>query len=190
MGYAYSVFAVDLKKLKPAKNKKLFDELKEKYGDDFTEADEWFEDDIIKKGAPIRARALWELLYEKPSQTRHGFQYGYALETLCKHFGDRVDETSLTWFDDVLDPLLKKARCPTTEQLLGKGVFPMKIPPPADFPEIGTVTPAGCIAGIGAMATIRPLAGDDDNALMVIDEVRGWFDRAKAKKRGLVWFVY
>lgn len=191
VGYAYSVFAVDLGKLKPARDKKLFAALREQYADDLARADEWFDDEIVKKGAPIRARALWELLHATPSQKAHGFQYGYALELLCRHFGERVDKISLTWFDDVLDPLLKKAKRPPSARLLGKGVRPMKVPAPRDFPEIGTVTPAGCVAGIAALAAVAPFVDrDDENVVMVVDEVRGWFERAKAKRRGLVWFVY
>ena len=64
-------------------------------------------------------------------------------------------------------------------------MLPLPIPRPADFPEIGSVTPAGCIAGIGALGTIAPHA-PDENARMVIAEVR-WFE---PQKRGLVWFVY
>ena len=189
MGYAYSVFAVDLRKLRPH-GKKLFAELRDKYADDIEEADNWFDTYIIQKGAPTRLRALWQLMMKLPLQKDAGFQYGYCIEMLCKHFGERVDETSLTWFDDVLDPLLKKARCPKTDKLLGKGVFPIKIPPPADFPELGTVTPAGCAAGLRAMTAVKPLTNGDENLDMVVDEVRRWFELAKAKRRGLVWFVY
>ena len=190
MGYAFSVFSVDLKKLAKVwgkNDKKLGKAIREKYAREITEADEWFVDEIVEQGAPTRARALYELLAGKPEKKQHGFQYGYALELLCQHFGERVDQEELRNFDDVLDPLLKKAKCPKTGQLLGRHVLPLPIPRPADFPEIGSVTPAGCIAGIGALGTIAPHA-PDDNARMVIAEVRGWFERAK--KRGLVWFVY
>jgi hypothetical protein len=195
VGYAYSVYAVDLKKLKPpkgkAKIKKLFDELKEKHGADIRESDEWFDHYIVEQGAPIRLRALWELLHGTCSQKQWGFQYGYCLELLCKQFGRRIDETSLTWFDDVLDPVLKRARCPATKRLLGKGAFPLPIPAPKDFPEIGTVTAAGCISGLRAMSKVRALVvPDDENLVMVVDEVTQWFQRAKAAKQGLVTFVY
>jgi len=189
VGYAYSVYGVDLKKLKPG-GKKLFKELREKYAKDVEEADRWHDHYIIERGAPTRLRALWQLMMKLPLQKDAGFQYGYCVELMCKHFGERVDDTSLTWFSDVLDPLMKKARGPKTAALLCAGVLPMKIPKPADFPEIGTVTPAGCVAGIRALTAAKPLTGDDENLDMVVDEVMLWFKRAKAKKRGLVWFVY
>src|SRR5690348_1921903 len=107
MGYAYSVYAVDLKKLKPG-GKKLFAELREKNAKDIEEADRWFDHYIIEKGAPTRLRALWQLMMKLPLQKDAGFQYGYCIELMCRHFGERVDEASLTWFDDVLDPVLKR----------------------------------------------------------------------------------
>ena len=191
MGYGYSAYAVDLKKLKPSKNADLFEELLEEYEEDFADNFESFSEEIIEGGAPILQRALWELLRGKPSHKEHGFQYGYALEVLCKHFGERVGKEELTWFDDRLDPLLKKARCPNAAQLLGKGILPMTMPAPNDFPEIGTVTPAGCIAGLGALVTVRALVKPGDGVtMMVVDEVRGWFEAAKRKKSGLVTFIY
>ncbi|MCX5744239.1 MAG: hypothetical protein NT062_17255 [Proteobacteria bacterium] len=189
MGYAYSVYSVDLKKLRPH-GKKLFAELRATFADDLAEADEWFDTAIIEKGAPTRLRALYQLMMKLPLQKDAGFQYGYCVEMLCKHFGERVDDVSLTWFSDVLDPLLKQARCPKTDALLGAGVFPMKIPKPSDFPEIGTVTPAKCKVGARAMSLVKPLTDGDENLDMVVDEVRRWFDAGLANKRGLVWFVY
>ena len=195
MGYAYSVYAVDLKKLKPpagkAARRKLFDELREEYADDIREADEWFESYIIEQGAPIRSRALWELLHGSCSQKQWGFQYAYCLELLCKHFGRRVDDTSLTWFSDVLDPVLKKAKLPRTDVLLGKDKYPVAIPRPKDFPEIGSIEAKRCPSNAAAMTKVRALVDpDDDNLLMVVDEVTRWFARASEAKQGLVWFVY
>jgi hypothetical protein len=189
VGYAYSVYGVDLKKLRP-QGKKLFAALREKYADDVSEADDWFDTHIIERGAPTRLRALWQLMMKLPLQKDAGFQYAYCVEMLCQHFGERIDDVSLTWFSDVLDPLLKRARQPKSDTLLGKGISPIKIPKPADFPEFGTVTPAGCIAGTRAMGLVKPLTGGDQNLDMVVDEVTRWFALAKAKKRGLVWFVY
>jgi hypothetical protein len=194
VGYAYSVYTVDLKALRKLwgrgkKNNALGEEIREELEEDIADNWEAFEDDIIEHGAPLVARAMYEIFAGKPEKKEHGFQYGYALELIVQHIGQRVDDEQLTWFDDVLDPLLKKARCPNVEQMMGRGTLPLKIPMPDDFPEIGTVEPAGCIAAIGALATIRPMT-KNDNALMVIDEVRGWFEAAKKMKRGLVWFIY
>jgi hypothetical protein len=190
VGYAFSVYAVDLKKLKPTKNKKLVVELRAKYEADFAEADRWFDREIVENGAPSRARALYQLVMGLPLQKSFGFQYAYALETLCRHHGARVGEVDLTWFASALDPLLKRARYPSTAKLLGKGERPMRLPMPDNFPELGMLSPAGCAAGIRAMTAVAPFAKGDGNAEMVIREVRLWCESAKAKKRGLMWFVY
>lgn len=192
MGYSYSVYAVDLKALRKLwgkKNRDLLEEIRDEQEDEIADNYASFEDEIIEEGAPVIARAVYEIFAGKPEKKQHGFQYGYALEMIVRQIGERIDDEELTWFDELLDPLLKKARCPDTEQMMGSFVLPLKIPMPNDFPEIGIVEPAGCIAAIGALATVRPMTKDDDT-LMVIDEVRGWFESAKKKKCGLVWFIY
>jgi hypothetical protein len=190
MGYPISAFAIDLKKLKPNKSEDFLSEMIEEFEEDFDDNWENFEEQIVREGAPILERALYLLLQGKPLPKEHAFQYGYALEILVKHVGECVNEESLEDFDDMLDPLLKKARCPNTNDMLGRGILPMKMPRPNDWPEIGTITPVGCVAGLGAMATIEPLAKGDDDTLMVIHELRGWFEAAKKKKCGIVWFAY
>ena len=194
MGYNYSAYAVDLKALrkvwgKGRKQRELFDEICEEHEDDIADNYESFEDYIVEDGAPILKRALYEIFLGKPSQKDHGFQYGYALQLLCEQLGERVGEEELSWFAEYIDPLLKKARCPSTEQMMGEGTLPLKIPMPKDFPVIGTVEAAGCIAALGALGTIRAMTEDDD-ALYAIDEITIWFEAAKKKKRGLVWFIY
>lgn len=191
MGYAYSVYAVDLKKLKRLwgkRDKKLGKALRAKHAEDIKQNTDWFDDAIAERGSPTLGRAIHEILDGKCAAKGHGFQYGYAVELLCRELGGRVDEVSLTWFDDVLDPLLKRAKQPALAKLLGKGVRPMPIPAPADFPEIGTIEPAGLVKLDAALAKLDD--GGDENTKMVIDEVRGWCARAKKQKRGVVWFVY
>jgi len=118
---------------------------------------------------------------------QHGFQYGYAVEVLCKHFGNRVDKASLTWFDETLDPLLKRAKQPSIGKLLRRGQSPISIPK-ADFPEIGTLEPhqqTVMARALGAIITV-----DNEDARYVIDELRRWLAAAKKRKHAIVWFVY
>jgi hypothetical protein len=95
VSYPYSAYAIDLKKLAAAagsKDKKLEVALKKKFADDYAENSEWFEDDI-GKGAPTLERAVSEMIAgAMPKKSKHGFQYGYALEKLVQHFGKRIDE--------------------------------------------------------------------------------------------------
>jgi hypothetical protein len=195
MGYAYSVYAVDLAKLKAlwgSADAKLDAKLAKQHAADYRDKDEWF-DHYIAKGAPTFATAMTEVLAGKATQKKHGFMYGYAIEQLCRHLGARVDKESLTWFDEVLDPLLKKAKQPKLAKLLCRGIFPMPIPKPGDFPEIGTIDTKAGAALIKAMTAIAPLAADDDTGYgpkMLIEEVRGWVTRAQKRKRQVVWFLY
>lgn len=170
-------------------NSDLRQEIHEELEDEIADNFESFEDEIIENGAPIIQRALYEIFAGKPTQKQHGFQYGYALELICRQIGENVIDEEMGWFYDEMNPLLKKARCPSVEQMMGEGILPLKIPMPNDFPVIGTVEPAGCIAAVGALDTIRGMTKDDD-ALYCIDQVRGWFDTAVKMKRGLVSFVY
>src|SRR5262245_21450577 len=170
MGYGFSVYSVDLKKLRTArgsKNARLAAAIKKKQAERFTHADDWFADDIAS-GAPSLATALDELIAGKPTKKKYGFQYGYAIELLCEHFGKRIDEGDLSSrIDESLDPLLAKAKKPTLSKLLRSGVFPLAIPEPRDFPEIGTIDAKAMTALGSALAAIEPMIPPDDDELGV-----------------------
>jgi hypothetical protein len=190
MGYAYSTYAVDLDVLRKTfggGDEELYRKLKAKYAKEMIENDEWF-DHYLAKGAPPLVVALRELIAGKPARKKHGFQYAYALEMLCKHFGGRIDEADLTWFDEALDPLLKKAKQPSTGKVIGRGVYAVRIPKPADFPEMGTLD----AKGQAALGKVLDAVGEpeDEDVKYVTDELRSWLKKAKAKKAGIVWFVY
>ena len=180
MGYAFSTYAVDLKKLRP--NAKLVPELRESFAKHIERLDEWFDQDVVQRGAPTMARALYQLLAGEPMPKQFAYAYAYALEIVCMHFGKRVGEEDLVWFADTLDPLLRRAKQPTTARLLGKGVIPMKVPMPRAFPDIGSLAPAGCKAALKSLAA---LPTDDDDVRMVVTEVRRWCESGS-----VVWFVY
>jgi len=193
MGYSYSVYAVDLARLKKvwgSKDPKLAAAAKKQQAERIKDNGEWFADEIASGELPSLGQAIDEIVAGKVTKKQHGSQYGYALEVLCMHLGTRVDEEEFTWFDEFLDPLLKQAKQPDTEKLVGRGSIPMKIPEPADFPEIGTIDTKGIAAFTKALDAIEELAEDDDDAEEVIDEVRGWLAGAKKKRRQLVWFIY
>jgi hypothetical protein len=194
MGYAYSVYGVDLAKLKAlwgCKDAKLAAAIKKKHADRIDDNTESFEDEIEDEDAPTLGVAIDEIFAGKCKQKDHGFQYGYALELLCHHLGKRIDEESLSYFDDWIDPLLGKAKHSEkdTQKLIGANTFPIKIPEPADFPTIGTLDDAGMKKLDAALDKIEPLATDDD-AKEIIKELRGWTSRARKAKRQIVWFVY
>ena len=54
-----------------------------------------------------------------PKKSKHGFQYGYALEKLVLHFGKRIDEDELgVGADEAIEKALKKVKLPTFAKLL------------------------------------------------------------------------
>src|SRR5947207_6509076 len=145
MGYAFSVFGVDLAKLQAAwgsNNTRLAATIKKNQASDLAGNDEWFADEIAK-GAPPIGKAIDEIIAGKPTKKKFGFQYAYALERLCVHFGKRIDDGDLSsGIHESLDPLLKKVKQPKTAKLLCTGTFPLAIPAPREFPEIGTINAA------------------------------------------------
>jgi hypothetical protein len=192
MAYQHAVFAIDLKAFRDVwgrENPALGDDIRDDQAEAIASNYDQFEEDIVQHGAPVVARAMYEIFAGRPEKSRHGFQYGYALKLIACQLGEQVGGGELAWFDELLDPLLLRARCPTVEHMMGRGVLPLEIPRPTDFPEIGTVEHGGCLIGLEALAMIRPLT-TDATTLRVIDEVRGWFEIAAKTKRGLIWFVY
>ncbi len=193
MSYPYSAHAVDLKKLAKAagsKDAKLKATLAKKFADEIAENAEWFADEIAK-GAPKLDQAIAEIIDgTAPKKSKHGFQYGYALEKLVMHFGERIDEDELgIGAGECLEKALKKAKQPTFEKLTKNLVYPIAIPKPADFPDVSTMTPKDIAAAIKALDAIDPLIEDDD-VKEVSAALRSWCTKAAKKKRGLVLFAY
>jgi len=194
VSYPYSAIAIDLKKLTAAvgsKDKKLEAALKKKFGSDYEENAEWFADEIAK-GAPTLERAVSEMIAgTMPKKSKHGFQYGYALEKLALHFGKRIDEDELgLGADEAIEKALKKAKQPPFEKLVKNLVYPIPIPPPADFPDISTMTEKDVAAFAKALDAIKPLIKDDDDAQEVADAFRSWCTKAQKKKSALMLFAY
>jgi hypothetical protein len=168
-------------------NARLEAALAKKYGTHYAENAEWFKDEIAD-GAPPLGTAVSEIIAGKvPKKSKHGFQYGYAVEVLVMHLGVRVDEDELgLGCEDAIDKHLKKAKQPSTDKLTKHGVFPIRIPAPADFPGIGTMTAKDMKAFVAAATLMK----DDAGALEVSGAFRSWCKKATAKKRALVWFYY
>jgi len=194
MGYPYSAHAVELSKLRRAagsKDAKLEAALAKKYRAHYDENAEWFAD-AISKGAPTLARAVSDIIAGTvPKRSKHGFQYGYAVEVLVKHFGARIDEDELgLGCEAAIDTYLKKAKQPSTDKLTKHGVFPVAIPAPRDFPGIGAMTANDMKSLLAAFDKTEPLWAKDAGAKEVAAAFRSWCTKALAKKRDLVWLYY
>jgi len=194
MGYPYSAHAVELAKLTRAagsKDAKLEAALAKKYAKHYAENAEWFADEIAD-GAPTLGKAVADIIAGTvPKRSKHGFQYGYAVEVLVMHFGERIDEDEVgLGCEAAIDKYLKKAKQPTTETLTKLGVYPVAIPAPEDFPGIGTMTAKDMKALLAAFDAATPLWANDDGAKEVSAAFRSWCEKALAKKRELVWLYY
>lgn len=80
-------------------------------------------------------------------RTKHGFQYGYALELLCRHLGkalDTADYAGLETFEEVGEVLKSKPLLAIQQGLDGGGPLFFPIPKPADFPGIAACDAATC----------------------------------------------
>jgi len=183
MGYPYSAYAVDLAKLRAAPGSKaLARAIGKKLEGELERNTEWFAADITN-GAPTLESALSEIIAgTTPKKSKHGFQYGYAVELLTRHFGVRIDEDELGYgAHKAIDPFLKKAKQATFDELTKSGVSPIPIPAIADFPLIGTLDDKAIAALLAALTAAEPFKDK---------KVDAWCGKARKKKRGIVWFAY
>ncbi len=191
MGYAFAAYAVDLpslSKLYGSKDKKFPAKALKIGKTRIADTNESFEEEITEHKAPDLKRALEEMIEGRCVFKHAGFMYGYALEVMCETHGKRVDNESLSWFDEAIDPYLKKS----SMKMLGDNRRPMPFPEPDNFPGIGSIDAKQVVVAEAAFTTALPLAKkkDDDDATEVFEEILGWLRAAKKKKSGLVWFVY
>lgn len=193
MGYPYSTYAVDLKKLAAlagSQDKKLAAALAKKFKRDFADNAESFEDEIAE-GAPTLEVAVAEIIAgNAPKKSKHGFQYGYAAEVLTRWVGTRIDDDELgLGCQDAIDPFLKKAKKPKMDALMKHDAFPIKFPAPADFPGFGALDVKDIATLVFALDAIANAIADDP-AKEVADALRSWCTKATKKKLGMVWFYY
>jgi hypothetical protein len=133
MGYSTLVYGVDIDRLRStfgSHDETWLREVEQEFADDLRQNDGRFSDEI-RRGAPTLGEALAQILRgEITGHAGTGFQYGYAVELLCKHLGHPLDNDDLIEFVDDLE-------IPTG--VLSSGP-PLPIPPPLDFPAIGFLT--------------------------------------------------
>ena len=155
------------------------DALVGKFEHELKQNDEWFKSEIVG-GSPSLAKALRELIMGSPSSTRHVFQYGYALELLCRHFGRKLENAG---FVEYHSGWLEKVG--GVSAVLGAGP-PVAIPRSNDFPMIGHATPRDAIK---ILAT-EPTEGNDPEVEEAREVFRWWLEQAVKESKGLVLFEY
>lgn len=156
MGYVLEAIATDLTKVAAAvgsKDKKVVTAIVKIFGDSFDQFDEMADEaaEMDDLESVTMKTALTQIVMGQPYCEGMGFMYGYAIDFICKHFGDCLpnDHWSAlpngSWIATV-DKALKAAGIPkdlftVTNHLQYRG-SPVPIPAIDDFPGMGYLTNA------------------------------------------------
>jgi hypothetical protein len=165
------------------------------------------DDDEISLG-----QALRDLVMGQPPVEGSAHQYGYALEQLCHHLGERLD------CDEWCDIRWEVIEATGMEEIMDRK-SPVPLPETDDFPAVGYLT-AGEVAALAAKLEQGPLttaapsgqqraptrpagpgalllrgiarraALSEADTRELLDEYGLWLRKAAAKKQGLVFFYY
>ena len=179
MGYHTSIYAVDLQRLRSAfgsNDTQLLDEIAETCREAFAESNEWFATEIAN-GALTREAALAELIRGTLSAAESSaFQYGYALETLCRHVGTQLET----------DMLGEIGGIGLADELATSGP-PVPIPPPDDFPVMGYLTHQQAAAELHRIAASPP-SHPEPSVRLAIEQLRSCLEHASRQRVDLVAF--
>ena len=182
MGYGTLVYGVDIARLRStygSQDQTLLKEMEREYADDLRQNDERFRDEI-RRGAPPLREALAQIVRGKiTGKQGTEFQYGYAVELLCKHLGRPLENEDLIEFVDDLE-------IPTG--VLSSGP-PLPIPPPLDFPVIGFLT-AEQVREEYAQLKDQDFSHDDEDIEAAREEFRSYLRQANDQGLGIVVFAY
>jgi hypothetical protein len=209
MSYTLTPYAIDLEQLRRAigsKDEALLAQLREEYPEDRDD------EDPDEEGI-TRDRALSDLIMGTPRDEEAGYQYGYAMDCLCEHFGERLEAAyweSITW---------RVLQGTGMGDLLHNSGSPVPLPKIDDFPMIGHLpadrvkelasrlgdTPPKTVdltgkkkrRTLGQWAvdkvleriTRRPMPGDDD-LVECMEEYAGWLREAAGKGKAIVFFYH
>jgi len=166
--------------------------------------DESFRNEIAY-GAPDAGTAVAQLVDGAFGAKRSGaFMYAYALELLCAHLGTKLDapvlqRTSTALLKLVDGALRAQGVDAFTTRDLTSGHPPVKLPPRAALPGVGTIEPAVVALASRQMAKLEISESDvphgeramREAARGAIVEIGEWMETARATRGGgLVCFYY
>lgn len=190
MSYSVYPYVVDLSELYAAfgsRDAELATTLVEVWDEEVRD-NAWDFSRAIEVGAPTLAQALQDLVDGSVTQPDAAWQYGYALELLCRHFGQRLPNPAfeelrpyaIGYFDaiDGLRPLNLGSR------------MPLPIPTPEDFPAVSYLTADEVIV---ALTTEQSFSDGIEDAAWKAEaggEYRRWLEAAAAARKALVFFLY
>jgi hypothetical protein len=202
MGYILTPIAVDLKQVTGvigSKNKRLLSTLIKEFGGEFEQIDEMaadFVDEMDEEdGATTVRDALTQMVMGQEYNEELGFVYGYALEFVCRHFGEYLPNGNWSamrseWAhkaDKALEKAGVGAEALRLSRLMNRGA-PVPLPLIEDFPGIGYMTRKEIDAALLAFGADQLVAVKDAAVREALAEVRGWLQTCAASKRDLICF--
>lgn len=210
MSYGITAIAVDLKRIealqsaarsvfRKGKARVVLQQLTTEEAEQFERFDEML-DDVLDPDEPRPAIsfevALTNLVFGRAMNGQFGFLYGYALEMLCLHYGERLPNRHWSgmgsdWGETVQQGLTDAGvdeRVISVRHWMYRGA-PLKIPAPDDFPSIGYVRAAEVSP---ALIELQKATADSLNEEVAesVDEVRHWLTTCQVRQCDLVSFYY
>lgn len=194
MSYGVHAFAVDFGELKAALGSKDGHLLAQVLANFATDIERMDADDVENE-LPPTAEVLRRMIFGEAYHEERwvGFKYGYALEYLCWHLGEFLDNSQWSsmhgdWFETVDAALAQAGVSPavfSTAKLVYRGA-PVPIPEPDDFPGIGYLTREEIPAVAAALDAADWSRVTDAEARQSIEQVRGWLHTCQETDCGLV----
>lgn len=202
MSYILTPIAVDLAKVTAAigsKDRRLLATVTNKSSTDFSQIDEMDDngDDDDEDYAPTSVEdALRHLIMEEPPNPDVGYKYGYALEAICKHFGEFLPNSewsAMRWeWAETVDLALHLVGVPASvlrveKHLMTRG-SPILIPRIDDFPAIGFLQLDEIRTAHVAVCGAKLDAIEDGDARTSIEQLRSWLKSCLESRRDLICF--
>lgn len=155
-----------------------------------------FQDDTEHEEDLSLEQALTDLLANGPLNPAFGHRYGYAVELLCLHFGEVLDNSAWSsmrteWAEQVQEAMTQlgiDSEIVSVTQLMYRG-SPIAVPEPGDFPSIGFLRREE-IGKAAAAIDSASLSSVDEEVQESIMQVREWLERCEELNCDLVCFYY
>lgn len=188
------VWSVDIPKIQQvrgSKDDKLRRMIGGRFKRDLASLDDLFEHHIAA-GAPNTYEALRQIVDGAELDPRHGAIYRYAYKLIVEHFGSFLDNNAVyPWrgeFDGIDGALARLGVTFKLGDFFGTAL-PVDLPGPDDFPLSGWVD-APAVQTVTRAFRAADTATVDPEHRDTVECIRGWFNQASAKQRGLVSFYH
>lgn len=170
---------------------KLMDQIRQEFAYRFEQ------DEVDEEDEPSLEEALSQLLTGGQQHEDYGHKYGYALEMVCEHFGERLSNSHWSamhsdWVDEVEQAMVEVGIDPQVFSV-GRHLFyrgsPIVIAPPYDFPSIGYMRVRE-MPGATQAIDAGNLTAMNEEARDSVLQVRQWLAQCIESDRDLICFYY